>query len=159
VARAASLMGFLATDAPSSTLGAVSSATSTALGEGSAGSHLSGRAHPPSLSFSSSSSDGEYSEVAAEKSPCCSRRWNSSLFCPRCSRHRILFSFLRVARSCSRCCAARALRFEAWAGRTVRHSRSPSAGDERKIRPRRRAASKWRERGQKFHSPAVRGGA
>jgi hypothetical protein len=108
VARAASLMGFLATDAPASTLDAVSSATSTALGEGGAGSHLSGRAHPPSLSFSSSSSDGEYSEVAAEKSPCCSRRRNSSLFCPRCSRHRILFSFLRVARSCSRCCAARA---------------------------------------------------
>jgi hypothetical protein len=66
---------------------------------------------------------------------------------------------LRVARSCSRRCTARALGLGAWADRTTRRSRSPSAGDEQKIRPCRCAANKWRERGQKSHSPAGRGGA
>jgi hypothetical protein len=72
VARAASLTGRLATGAPAPAQNDISSTTSTALGEGGAGSHLSGRARPPSLS-SSSSSDDEYSEVAGEESPCCSR--------------------------------------------------------------------------------------
>jgi hypothetical protein len=39
------------------------------------------------------------------ESPCCSRNWYSSLSCSRRSRRRILLSFLRVARSCSRHCA------------------------------------------------------
>jgi hypothetical protein len=77
-ARVASLIGCLAVGAPAPTPGAVSSATSAALGEGGEGSHLSEGAHPPSLS-SSSSSDDEYSEVAAEESPCCSHSRNSSL--------------------------------------------------------------------------------
>jgi hypothetical protein len=124
---------------------------------GGTGSHLSRRARPPSLS--SSSSDDEYSEVAGEENPCCSRSRNSSLFYSRRSRRRILFSFLLAARSCSRRCTARALGPRAWAGWTARRSRSPAAGNERKVRPRRRVASKWRERRQKFHSPAGRGGA
>jgi hypothetical protein len=66
---------------------------------------------------------------------------------------------LRAARSCSRRCAARTLGLGAWAGRTAWRSRSPAAGNEQKVRPRRHAASKWRERRQKFHSLAGRGGA
>jgi hypothetical protein len=104
--RVASLMGCLETSAPAPAPGAVSSAASAALGEGAAGSHLSGRARPPSLPSSSSSSDDEYSEVTGEESPCCSRSRNSSLFCSRRSRRRILFS-LRAARSYSCCCATR----------------------------------------------------
>jgi hypothetical protein len=104
--RTTSLLDYLATGAPAPALGAGSSAASAALGEGCAGSHLSGRARPPSLSSSSSSPDDEYSEVAREESPCCSRSRNSSLFCSRRSRCQILFSFLRAARSCSRRCAA-----------------------------------------------------
>jgi hypothetical protein len=129
-ARAASLMDCMAAGAPAPAPGAGSSSASAALGEGSAGSHLSGRARPPSLSSSFSSSDDEYSEVAGEESPCCSRSRNSSLFCSRRSRRRILFSFLR------------ALGLGAWADRTARRSRSPSVGDERKIRPRRCAAGR-----------------
>jgi hypothetical protein len=53
---------------------------------------------------------------------------------------------------------ARVLRLESWAGQTARRPRSPAAGDERKVRPRRRVAGK-REAGQKFHPPAGRGGA
>jgi hypothetical protein len=140
--RAASLMGCLATGAPTPAPGAVSSAASAALGEGGTGSHLSGRARPPSLSSSSSSSDDEYSEVAGGESPCCSRSRNSSLLCSRRSRRRILFSFLHAARSCSHRCAARALGLGAWAGRIARHPRSPAAGDERKLRPRRRLTDK-----------------
>jgi hypothetical protein len=87
-ARVASLMGRLATGAPAPAPGAVSSASSTALGEGGAGSHLSGGARPPSLPSSSSSSDDEYSEVAGEDSPCCTRSRNSSLLCSRRSRRR-----------------------------------------------------------------------
>jgi hypothetical protein len=109
---------------------------------GGSSSHLSGRACPPSLF--SSSSDDEYSEVAGEESPCCSCSRNSSLFCSRHSRRRILFSFLRVARSCYRRCA-RELGLGVWAGRTVRHGWSPAAGNERKIRPRRCVPGKWRE--------------
>jgi hypothetical protein len=45
-ARIASLMGCLAAGAPAPTPGIVSSAASVALGEGGAGSHLSGRARP-----------------------------------------------------------------------------------------------------------------
>jgi hypothetical protein len=104
-ARVASLVGCLAAGAPASAPGAVSSAASAALGEGGEGSHLSGRARPPSLS-SSSSSDDEYSEVPREESPSCSHSRNSSLLCSRRSRRQILFSLLCVARSCSRRCAA-----------------------------------------------------
>jgi hypothetical protein len=86
--------------------GACSCAARAALGEGGAGSHLSGGACPPSLS-SSSSSDDEPSEVAGGESPYCSCSRNSSSFCSRCYRRQILFSFLRAARSCSRRCAAR----------------------------------------------------
>jgi hypothetical protein len=71
-AHAASLIGCLAAGAPVPAPGDVSSAASAALGEGGEGSHLSGRVRPPSLS-SSSSSDDEYSEVAGEESPSCSR--------------------------------------------------------------------------------------
>jgi hypothetical protein len=53
----------------------------------------------------------------------------------------------------------RVLRLGAWMGRIARCSRSPAAGNERKVRPRRCVASKWQERRQKFHSPAGRGGA
>jgi hypothetical protein len=104
--RVASLVGYLAAGAPAPAPGAVSSAASAALGEGGEGSHLSGGARPPSLS--SFSSDDEYSEVAGEESPSCSHSRNSSLLCSRRSHRWILFSFLRAARSCSRCCAARA---------------------------------------------------
>jgi hypothetical protein len=142
--RVASLMGCLVA-------GAASSAASAALGEGGAGSHLSGRARPPSLS-STSSSDDENSEVAREESPYFSRSRNSSLLCSRRSRRRILFSFLRAGAAPH----ARALGLGAWVGRTVWRSRSPAVGNERKVRPRRHAASKWRERRQKFHSPADR---
>jgi hypothetical protein len=106
VARVTSLVGFLVAGAPAPAPGAVSSAASAALGEGGEGSHLSGRARPPSL-FSSTSSDDEYSEVTREESPSCSRSRNSSLLCSRLSRHRILFSFLCATRSCSCRCAAR----------------------------------------------------
>jgi hypothetical protein len=54
---------------------------------------------------------------------------------------------------------ARALDLGAWLDQTARRSRSPSAGYKQKIRPRRHAASKLRERRQKFHSPADRVGA
>jgi hypothetical protein len=111
-------------------------------GQGGAGSHLSGWARPPLLS-SSSSSDDEYYEVVGEESPCCSRSRNSSLLCSRRSRRLILF-FLRAARSCSRRCAA--LGLGAWAGQTARRSQSPTAGNERKVRPCRHAIRKWRER-------------
>jgi hypothetical protein len=40
--------------------------------------------------------------------------------------------------------------------RTARRSRSPTAGNERKVRRRRHAASKWRKRRQNFHSPVDR---
>jgi hypothetical protein len=54
---------------------------------------------------------------------------------------------------------ARALGLGAWTGRTAWRSRSPAAGNERKVTPRRHAVSKWRERRQRFHSPAGHGGA
>jgi hypothetical protein len=145
-ARVASLVGCLAAGAPAPALGVVSSTASAALGEGSEGSHLSGRARPPSLS-SSSSSDDEYSEVAKEESPSCSRSQNSSLLCSRCSRRQILFSFLRAARSCSRRCAARVGGLGAWVGRTAWHSRSQAAKNKRKVRPRRRVTREWQGRG------------
>jgi hypothetical protein len=61
--RAASLTSRLVTDATAPAPGDISSAASTALGEGGAGSHLSGRARPPSLSSSSSS------DASTPKSP------------------------------------------------------------------------------------------
>jgi hypothetical protein len=142
--RAASLMDCLAVGAPAPTPGACSSAASTALGEGSAGSHLSAGACPPSLSSSSSSSssDDEYSEVAGGESSYCSHCRNSSLLCSWRSCRRILFSFLHAARSYSRRCATRALGLGAWAGRTARRSRSPAARDERKLRARRHLTDK-----------------
>jgi hypothetical protein len=119
VATAVALAGASATRAASSTnrpaasastpaAGACSFATSTTLGDGGGGSHLSAGAHPPSLSPSSSSSDDEFSRVAGGESPCCSCSRYSSLSCSRCSRRRILLSFLRASRSCSHRCAARA---------------------------------------------------
>jgi hypothetical protein len=105
---------------------ALASTASAALGEGGAGSHLSGGARPPSLS-SSSSDDDEYSEAAGGESPCCSRNRYSSSRCSRRSRRRILRSFLRAARSCSRRCAVRALGLGAWAGQTARRPWTPSA--------------------------------
>jgi hypothetical protein len=50
----------------------------------------------------SSSPDDEFSGVAGGESPCCSRSRYSLSRCSRRSHRRILFSFLRVARSCSR---------------------------------------------------------
>jgi hypothetical protein len=64
---------------------------------------------PPLLSSSSSSDDGEFLGVTGGERPCCLRSRYSLLSCSRCSLRRILFSFLRTARSCSRCFAARAV--------------------------------------------------
>jgi hypothetical protein len=55
--------------------------------------------------------------------------------------------------------ALRALGLGAWAGQTVRRSRSPAAGNERKVRPRPLVAREWWERRQKLHSPAGPRGA
>jgi hypothetical protein len=107
-ACSASSIDRLAADASAPAPGACSSAASAALGEGGAGSQLSGGACSPSLSSSSSSPDDEYSDVSGGESPCFSHSWNSSLLCSWRSRRRILRSFLRAARSCSRRCAARA---------------------------------------------------
>jgi hypothetical protein len=90
------------TSAPAT--GACFSAASAALGDGGGGFHLSWGARPLSLS-SSSSPDDEFSEVAGGESPCCSRSRYSLSRCSRRFHRRILFSFLRVARSCSRRCA------------------------------------------------------
>jgi hypothetical protein len=87
--------------------GTCSSVASTALGNGGGGFHLLG-GPPPSLSSSSSSSDDEFFRVAGGESPYCSRSRYSSSCYSRCSRRRILFSFLRAAFSCSRRYAARA---------------------------------------------------
>jgi hypothetical protein len=107
---------------------ACSSAASAALGDGGGGVHLSRGAHPPSLS-SFSSNDDEYSEAAGGESPCCLRSRYSSSLCSRHSCRRILCSFLRITRSCSRRCAARvrACGLGAWAGRTTRCPWPPSA--------------------------------
>jgi hypothetical protein len=66
---------------------------------------LGGARHPP---LSSSSSSDEFSGVAGGESSYCSCSRYSSLCCSRRSRRRIFPSFLRVARSCFRRCAARA---------------------------------------------------
>jgi hypothetical protein len=107
-ARVAPLVSCLVAGAPAPAPGTVSSAASTALGEGGEGSHLSGGARPPSLSSSFSSPDDDYSSVPGEESPCCSRSQNSSLLPSRRSRRRMLRSLLRAACSCSHCCAAHA---------------------------------------------------
>jgi hypothetical protein len=86
--------------------GACSSAASAALGEGSAGSHLSGGAFPL-CRFPSPLPLPTTTVVAGGERPCCSRSWNSSLLCSWRSRRRIPRSFLRVARSCSCRCVAR----------------------------------------------------
>jgi hypothetical protein len=91
------------TDSPAA--GACSSTSSADLGEGGAGSNLSGVARPPSLS-SSSLSDDEYSKAAGGESHCCSRSRYSSSHCSRHSHRRILRSFFRAARPCYRRCAA-----------------------------------------------------
>jgi hypothetical protein len=103
--RAASSTDHPAAGASTPAAGACSSAASAALGDGGGGFHLSGGA-PPSLSSSSSSSsyssssssddnnDDEFSGVVRGESPCCSRSWYSSLCFSRCSRCRILLSFL-----------------------------------------------------------------
>jgi hypothetical protein len=97
-------------------VGAVSSAASAALGKGGEGSHLSGRARPPSLS-SSSSPDDESSDVAKGESPCCSRSRNSSSRCSLAlpppdpllflARHPLLLPPLH--RACARAGAGRGL--------------------------------------------------
>jgi hypothetical protein len=135
-ARAASSIDRLAAGTSTPAPGTCPSATSTALGEGGAGSHLSGGrslpplrgACPPSLSSSSPSPDDEHSEVSKGESPCYSHSQYSSSLCSRCSRRRILCSFLRATRSCSHRCAARALGLKEWAGRTVQRSRPASTG-------------------------------
>jgi hypothetical protein len=129
-ACAAFFVDRLAAGAPVPAPGTCSSAASAALSEGGAGSHLLGEARPPSLSSSSSPPDDEYSGVAGRESPYCSRSRNSSSLCSRHSRRRILFSFFRTARSCSRRCAARAPGLGVWAGRTAQRSRPPSAKED-----------------------------
>jgi hypothetical protein len=127
-ARAAPSIYYLAVGTSAPAPGTCSSAASATLGEGGAGSHLLEGACPPSLSSSSPSPNDEYSEVARGESPCCSRSRYSSSCCSRHSRRRILRSFLRVAHSCSRRCAARGEGgLGAWAGRTARRSQPPSA--------------------------------
>jgi hypothetical protein len=137
-ARAAYSVNRTAAGASAPAPGACSSVASTALGEGSVGSHLSGGACPPSLS-SSSSSDNEYSDVAGGESPCCSCSQNSLSLCSRRSRRRTPRSF-RAARSCSRRCTARALGLGVWAGRTAQHSRPPSATEDETLELRRHMA-------------------
>jgi hypothetical protein len=108
--------------------GANPMAASSACGDGGVGFHLSGVARPPSLS--SSSSDDEFTYVSGGESPYCSRSRYSSLYCSRHSRRLSVFSFARVARSCSR-------HYMAWrppgpralAGPAARRSRSPSADE------------------------------
>jgi hypothetical protein len=108
-ARSASSVDRPAVGASAPDPGTCSSAASVALGEGGAGSDLSGGgACPPSLSFSSSSSDDKYSGIAGGESPCCSRSQNTSSLHSQRSRRRIARSFLRTTRSCSRRCATRA---------------------------------------------------
>jgi hypothetical protein len=85
--------------------GTNSMAASSARGDGGRGFHLSEVARPPSLS--SSSSDDEFVGASGRESPCYSCSQYSSLYCFRCSRRLILFSFARVARSYSHRCAAR----------------------------------------------------
>jgi hypothetical protein len=126
VARAALSTDCTAAFASAPAPSACSPAASAALGEGGAGSHLSGGARPPSLS-SSSSDDDEYSEAAGGESPCFSRSRYSSFLCSQPSHRRILLSFLRAALSCSRRCVARTRGLGAWAGRTARRPRPPSA--------------------------------
>jgi hypothetical protein len=104
--RAASSTDRPAADILAPAAGTCSTAASAARGDGGERFHLSGAACPPSLSSSSSSSD-EFSGVAGGESPCCSRSRYSSLSRSQRSRRRIPFSFLRAARSCSRCYAAR----------------------------------------------------
>jgi hypothetical protein len=50
---------------------------------------------------------------------------------------------------------ARALRLGAWAGQTTWHSRSPAAGDERKVRPHRCVTGE--KRGEKTEIPLTSG--
>jgi hypothetical protein len=75
-------------------------AASSACGDGGVGFHLSRVARPPSLS--SSSSDDKFTYVSGGESPYCSCSRYSSLYCSRHSRRLSVFSFARVARSCSR---------------------------------------------------------
>jgi hypothetical protein len=82
-----------------------STAAPAALGDGGAGSHLSEVVRSPSLS--SSSFDDEFASAGGGESPWCSRSRYSSLCCSRRSHRLIFFSFMRAARSCSRCCAVR----------------------------------------------------
>jgi hypothetical protein len=107
-ARAASSTDRLVAGASAPTTGACSSAAFAAFGDGDGGFHLSGGARPQSLSSSDDDDDDEFSGVAGGESPCCSRSRYSSSRCSRCSRRRILLSFRRAARSCSRRCTAQA---------------------------------------------------
>jgi hypothetical protein len=85
--------------------GTNSTAAASASGDRGAGSHLSEVVCSPSLS--SSSFDDEFVDASGGESPCCSRSRYSSLCCSMHSHCLILFSFVRAARSYSRCCVAR----------------------------------------------------
>jgi hypothetical protein len=127
-ACAASSVDCPAAGASAPTPGACSSAASAALGEGGAGSHLSGGACPPSLSSSSSSSYDEYSDIAGGESPCCSRSRNSSSLC---SWRRIPRSFFCAARSYFCRCTARArARARGVGERTAQRSWPPSVRED-----------------------------
>jgi hypothetical protein len=86
--------------------GACSSAASTALGVGGAGSHLSGG--PAACRFLPLLPFPTTSTPRSPREPCCSRSRYSSSRCSRRYRRWILCSFLHVARSCSRHRAERA---------------------------------------------------
>jgi hypothetical protein len=109
-------------------VGTNSTAASAARGDGGGGFHLSGAARPPSLP--SSSSDDEFTGASGGggEGLRCSRSRYSSSYCSRRSRRLILLSFACAARSCSRCCVARAAaRPGVSADPTARRPQSPSA--------------------------------
>jgi hypothetical protein len=138
-ARVASLMGCLAMDAPAPAPGPVSSAASAALGKGVQAPPLGESSSPIALLLLVRrrvlrSHQGRVSLLLAQL------ELLTPLFPTLLSpdpilllAHRpLLFPPLRRARAWAR----------AWAGQTARRSRSPAAGDERKVRPRRHAVSK-----------------
>jgi hypothetical protein len=151
-ARVASLVGCLAAGAPAPAPGAVSSAASAALGEGGEGSHLSGRARPPS---------------PTRRRVLRGRRGGESQLLTQLKHLTPLFPVLPspdplLLLACRPLLLPRLRRARglgAWAGRTARRSQSRAAGNKRKVRPRRRDAREWRGRGRKLYSPAGPQGA
>jgi hypothetical protein len=147
-ARAASLLDYLVMGAPAPAPGAVSSAASTALGEGAQAPTSRGELVPrlspplPRPTTSTPKSPGRESLLLVQ------------------TELRILFFFLRVAHSCSRRCAVHARsgsRRGRIGPRSVHHhlqgtsERSDLAGAPR--------VNGRGVGGQKFHSPTGRGGA